>query len=97
MERTYAQGLAEAARIRAKLIESFGEPRQNKPDGVGLWLVHDRIMAPREPYFIIVELVVQFDELVWRRTGSTGQWNPLSTDWPTVEFPEMDVACWRID
>ncbi len=86
----YDQSFSGQAALRHVLNEKLGL-HVNKPDSVGLWLVHNGAFAP-EPYFVIVRDVS--GELYW----DCGQAKNLYLDatWPTKEYPELDIACWKL-
>lgn len=82
----------DTASIRRFLLARLGEPTP-QPTEAGLWMVHE---FTGEPYFVVVQPGPSEDALHYRQTPNTsGEWLRLQDSWPTVEYPDLDIACWR--
>lgn len=96
MTRSIAQSQSDASHLRQILVEKLGLQYLTMPDSVGLWLIHNRTMAPHDPYIIVVIDEPLTESFLWRLTRSGGDWLAMRNEWPTVEYPEIDIACWKL-
>ena len=78
--------------MRRELTDLMG-PGIVKPSGPGIWLVHE---ASREPYVVAVGPTPIDDRIHFRRTLENWDTAALLDTWPTTDYPESDIACWRI-
>lgn len=82
------------ANIRHALLQRLGEGVP-KPTSVGAWLVHEYL---GEPYVVYVQPGADEDALHFRLTPApTNPWYHLDNEWATVEYPETDILCWKIE
>jgi len=80
--------------VRHFLCAGLGDT-QRQPAEPGVWLVHE---YTSEPYCVVVQKGVDEDALHFRMTPSgLNPWQRLEDFWPTKEYPELDIACWKLN